>query len=96
VVISGGKVVEQGTHVELLAQKGHYHALVTAQHLNTIDGMENGNKNDSEGLVFEQFFCLFFIKLSYIYTFPISVVCNCLTSSSSLQILPHVSLCNSL
>jgi hypothetical protein len=76
VVISDGKVVEQGTHVELLAQKGHYHALVTAQHLNKIDEMENGNEKESEGLLFEQFFCLFFIQLSYIYTFPVSVVCN--------------------
>jgi len=48
VVISDGRVVEQGTHEELLTQKGHYHALVTAQHLNTIDGMENGNKKESE------------------------------------------------
>jgi len=78
VVISDGEVVEQGTHEELLAKKGHYHALVTAQHLNTIDGMENGNTKESEGLLFEQFFCLFFIKLSYIYTFPVSVVHNCL------------------
>lgn len=52
-VISHGKVVEQGTHVELLEQKGHYHALVTAQHLNTIDETENGNKEESEGLLFE-------------------------------------------
>jgi len=62
VVISNGKVVEQGTHEELLAQKGHYHALVTAQHLNTIDGMENGNNEESEGWLFEQFVCLFFIN----------------------------------
>lgn len=48
VVISNGKVVEQGTHVELLALKGHYHALVTAQQLNTINEMENENKEESE------------------------------------------------
>lgn len=77
-VISNGNVVEQGTHVELLAQKGHYHALVTAQHLNTIDEMDNEKQEESTGLFFEQFFCLFFIKLSHIYTFPVSVVCNCL------------------
>lgn len=77
-VISNGKVVEQGTHEELLAQKGHYHALVTAQHLNTIDEMENGNEKESEGLFFKQLFCLFFIKLLYMYTFPVSVICNCL------------------
>jgi hypothetical protein len=78
VVISSGKVVEQGTHAELLAQKGHYHALVTAQHLNAIDELENVDKKEYEGLLFEHFFCLFFIKLSYIYTFPFSLVCNCL------------------
>jgi ATP-binding cassette subfamily B (MDR/TAP) protein 1 len=50
VAISDGKVVEQGTHVELLAKKGHYHALVNAQHLNTIDEMENGNQKESEDL----------------------------------------------
>lgn len=48
VVISDGKVVEQGTHEELLALKGHYHALVTAQQLNKIDEMENENEEESE------------------------------------------------
>lgn len=57
-VISNGKVVEQGTHAELFALKGHYHALVTAQQLNTIDEMENGNE-EYEGLLFEYFFSLF-------------------------------------
>jgi len=90
VVISSGKVVEQGTHVELLAQKGHYHTLVTAQHLNAIDEMENETKKESEGLLFEQFFCLFFIKLSYIYTFPVSVVRNCLLYHPPLiKFSPH-------
>jgi len=84
VAISDGKVVEQGTHVELLAKKGHYHALVNAQHLNTIDEMENGNQKESEGLLFEQFFFLLFIKFSYIYTFPVSVVCNCLLHHAPL------------
>ena len=64
--------------MELLALKGHYHALVNAQQLNTINEMENENKEESEGLLCEQFFCLFFIKLSYIYTSFVSVVCNCL------------------
>lgn len=47
-VISNGKVVEKGTHTDLMALKGHYHALVTAQHLNTVDEMENGHEG-SEG-----------------------------------------------
>jgi hypothetical protein len=29
--------------------KGHYHALVTAQQLNTIDEMEDGHEEESEG-----------------------------------------------
>jgi ABC-type transport system involved in cytochrome bd biosynthesis fused ATPase/permease subunit len=48
VVISNGKVVEQGTHMDLLALKGHYHALVNAQQLDTVDEMENENE-ESEG-----------------------------------------------
>ncbi len=31
IVVSGGKVVEQGTHAELLAEKGEYHKLYTLQ-----------------------------------------------------------------
>ncbi|XP_033609713.1 ATP-dependent translocase ABCB1 isoform X3 [Cryptotermes secundus] len=50
VVISNGKVVEQGTHKELLSLKGHYHALVSAQQLNIVDDMENENE-ESEGRV---------------------------------------------
>jgi ATP-binding cassette subfamily B (MDR/TAP) protein 1 len=49
VVIAKGKVVEQGTHVELLALNGHYSALVNAQQLNTIDEMEYENEGKSEG-----------------------------------------------
>lgn len=48
-VISNGKVVEQGTHTDLMALKGHYHALVNAQQLNTVDEMENGHEEESEG-----------------------------------------------
>jgi hypothetical protein len=55
VVISNGKVVEQGTHMELLALSGHYHALVTAQQLNTIDEMENRNEDESGGQLFDNF-----------------------------------------
>jgi ABC-type multidrug transport system ATPase subunit len=50
VVISDGKVVEQGTHTELLALKGNYHFLVNAQQLNTVDEMESENE-ESEGQV---------------------------------------------
>jgi hypothetical protein len=32
-----------------MALKGHYYALVSAQQLNTVDEMENGNKEDYEG-----------------------------------------------
>jgi ATP-binding cassette subfamily B (MDR/TAP) protein 1 len=53
VVISNGKVVEQGTHVDLLALNGHYHALVNAQQLNTIDEMEFENEEKSEGQSYE-------------------------------------------
>jgi ABC-type multidrug transport system fused ATPase/permease subunit len=49
VVISNGKVVEQGTHMDLMALKGHYHALVNAQKLNTVDEMKNGHEEESEG-----------------------------------------------
>jgi ABC-type multidrug transport system ATPase subunit len=52
VVISDGKVVEQGTHAELLALEGHYHALVNAQQLNTVDEMENEDE-ESEGQSYE-------------------------------------------
>lgn len=49
VVISNGKVVEQGTHMDLLGLRGHYHALVNAQQLNSIDEIENENEDKSEG-----------------------------------------------
>ncbi|PNF43401.1 Multidrug resistance protein 1 [Cryptotermes secundus] len=51
VVISNGKVVEQGTHMDLLGLRGHYHALVNAQQLNAIDEIENKNEDKSEGKV---------------------------------------------
>jgi ABC-type multidrug transport system ATPase subunit len=54
VVISDGKVVEQGTHMDLLALKGHYHALVSAQQLNIADGMENEDE-ESEGQSYETY-----------------------------------------
>ena len=45
-VIDHGRVVEQGTHQELLALKGPYHSLVTAQ-LYTGDQNGNGNEDGS-------------------------------------------------
>lgn len=45
-VINHGRVVEQGTHQELLALKGTYHSLVTAQ-LYTGDQSGNGSGNGS-------------------------------------------------
>lgn len=53
VVISNGKVVEQGTHMDLLDLRGHYHALVNAQQLNAIDEIENENEDKSEGQSYE-------------------------------------------
>ena len=46
VVLSEGRVVEEGTHKDLIALQGHYYALVTAQQLNTLDE----NENEGNGL----------------------------------------------
>ncbi|KAJ8879254.1 hypothetical protein PR048_019860 [Dryococelus australis] len=40
VVMSGGKLVEEGTHTQLMSHKGHYFSLVTAQ-----VGSHNGHKH---------------------------------------------------
>ncbi|XP_069683614.1 ATP-dependent translocase ABCB1 [Periplaneta americana] len=37
VALSEGKVVEMGTHDQLMELEGHYHKLVTAQQLNVVD-----------------------------------------------------------
>ncbi len=39
VVIDGGRIVEQGTHAELMARKGQYHRLYTTALRHTNDGM---------------------------------------------------------
>ncbi|KAJ9585114.1 hypothetical protein L9F63_020544, partial [Diploptera punctata] len=49
IVLSEGKVVEHGTHQDLMSLQGHYHALVTAQQLNSLDENEdNGEHNHEE------------------------------------------------
>jgi hypothetical protein len=39
--------------MDLLTLKGHYHALVNAQQLNTVDEIENENEEKSEGQSYE-------------------------------------------
>ncbi|KAF4531677.1 hypothetical protein B566_EDAN011836 [Ephemera danica] len=43
-VLSGGVVVEQGTHNELMAIKGHYHELVTAQVRDDPEAIHDGEE----------------------------------------------------
>jgi ABC-type multidrug transport system fused ATPase/permease subunit len=53
VVLSKGKVAEQGTHVDLLALKGRYHAMINAQQLNSTEEIEHENEEESEGQSYE-------------------------------------------
>ncbi|KAF3769875.1 P-loop containing nucleoside triphosphate hydrolase protein [Cryphonectria parasitica EP155] len=51
VVMSQGKIVEQGTHNELLKMEGAYHSLVTAQAIATVnddDDESNPSEDDDE------------------------------------------------
>ncbi len=40
-VVAGGKIVEKGSHAELMAQKGHYHRLYTALRLEEAEATQN-------------------------------------------------------
>lgn len=52
VVISDGKVVEEGTHNDLMALKSEYYNLVTTQ-LTSSDYIESLNKSDDDNVEFE-------------------------------------------
>jgi hypothetical protein len=43
VVISEGKVIEEGNHAQLMAQKGAYHSLVLSQGLSETEDAFTGN-----------------------------------------------------
>lgn len=47
IVMSQGRIVEQGNHNQLLAMKGAYHNLVTAQAIATVDDAD-GESSDTE------------------------------------------------
>ncbi len=40
-VIEKGKIIEQGTHRELLSGRGHYHDLYTEQSMRDVVGIDN-------------------------------------------------------
>ena len=48
VVMSEGRIVEVGTHDELLGRRGHYHRLYHLQFGDETSGSENGPQEDSE------------------------------------------------
>ena len=50
VVLSHGEVIEQGTHQQLLANKGAYHKLVHSQDLNTNDEAMRGPRDSQDGI----------------------------------------------
>jgi hypothetical protein len=43
VVISEGKVIEEGNHAQLMAEKGAYHSLVVSQGLSETEEVFTGN-----------------------------------------------------
>jgi hypothetical protein len=43
VVVSEGKVVEEGEHAQLMTERGAYHSLVVSQGLNETEGVFRGN-----------------------------------------------------
>jgi hypothetical protein len=43
VVISEGKVIEEGNHAQLMAEKGAYHSLVVSQCLSETEDVFTGN-----------------------------------------------------
>jgi hypothetical protein len=43
VVVSEGKVVEEGDHAQLMAERGAYHSLVVSQGLNETEEVFTGN-----------------------------------------------------
>jgi hypothetical protein len=43
VVVSEGKVVEEGDHAQLMAERGAYHSLVVSQGINETEEVFTGN-----------------------------------------------------
>ncbi|KAH0818956.1 hypothetical protein GEV33_003835 [Tenebrio molitor] len=50
VVISEGKVIEEGNHAQLMAEKGAYHSLVVSQCLSETEDVFTGNKEVLNGV----------------------------------------------
>jgi hypothetical protein len=42
-VVSEGKVIEEGNHAQLMAEKGAYHSLVVSQGLSETEDVFTGN-----------------------------------------------------
>ncbi|KAL1878822.1 hypothetical protein VTK73DRAFT_7475 [Phialemonium thermophilum] len=50
VVMSNGRIVEQGTHDELVEKRGAYYNLVSAQNIAAVDAEENEGSDEDEDL----------------------------------------------